>query len=166
MVARRSPAMSSASRHEVRNSDRGASRERDAGSVSQSAPSRTAAHLVAVAVVMGVAGMVFAQTRSFGLLGMDTYPVILTSRVESWADFWRTFSEKLMDGLYPGGDFYRPLLNLSFTIDYALWGLRPLGYQLSNVLLFAGCGLALYTLLIAHPSRRFLPASRNSLLHR
>ncbi len=106
-----------------------------------------AAHLTAVVLTLGVAGIVFAQTRSFGLLGMDTYPIIFAARIESLADFFGTFTERLMDGLYPGG-FYRPLLNLSFAVDYALWGLDAAGYQLSNVLFLAGCGLALYGFLM------------------
>lgn len=111
------------------------------------------AHLLAFAGVLGVAGAVFAQTRSLGLLGMDAYPIILASRIQSLADFAGTFTERLMDGLYPGA-FYRPLLNLSFAADYALWGLRPTGYQLSNVLFFAGCGLALYGFLISRGTGR------------
>ena len=115
-------------------------------------PARTA-HLIAVALVLGVAGLIFVQTRSYGLLGMDSYPIILTSRVQSLGDLWGNFSERLMDGYYPA-DFYRPLLNLSFALDYALWGLSAAGYQLSNVLYFAGCAAALYAFLISRPATR------------
>ncbi len=107
-------------------------------------------HLYAVALVMGVAALVFFQTRSYGLLGMDSYPIILTSRVLSLADLWGNLTERLMDGFYPA-DFYRPLLNLSFALDHALWGLTAAGYQLSNVLCFAACGLALYAFLVTRP---------------
>jgi hypothetical protein len=56
------------------------------------------------------------------------------------------FTEKLMDGRYPS-DFYRPLLNLSFSLDHALWDLDPVGYQLTNALLLAICGGALWMML-------------------
>lgn len=110
-----------------------------------------AAHLVAVALILGVAGVVFVQTRSYGLLGMDSYPIILTSRVQSLADLWGNFSESLMDGFYTAA-FYRPLLNFSFAFDHALWGLSAPGYQLSNVLCYAACALALYVFLISRPA--------------
>ena len=113
-------------------------------------------HLFAAAFILGVAGLVFAQTRSFGLLGMDSYPIILTSRVQSLADLWGNFSERLMDGYYPAA-FYRPLLNLSFAFDYALWGLSSSGYQLSNVLWFAACAFSLYAFLVSRQAPR-LPA--------
>ncbi|MEM7583445.1 MAG: hypothetical protein AAF560_08705 [Acidobacteriota bacterium] len=111
------------------------------------------AHALAFALVLGTGALVFSQTRSLGLLGMDTYPIILTSKVASLADFWGNFSERLMDGLYPG-EFYRPLLNFTFAADYAVWGLEPSGYQLSNALWFAASGLAFYLLLVARPAHR------------
>ena len=73
------------------------------------------------------------------LMGWDTYPTIAASRVRDLGDLLGGFSEELMDGRYPGGHFYRPLTNLVFALDHALWGLRPFGYQLTNlVILLAG----------------------------
>ncbi|MBU0638969.1 MAG: hypothetical protein KKB50_08905 [Planctomycetes bacterium] len=97
------------------------------------------------AVLTLAAGILLWQARDYGLLGWDSYPIIITSRVQSLGDFAGNFTEKLMDGRY-SSDFYRPLLNLSFAGDYALWQLEPFGYQLTNVLLFAACAAALYTL--------------------
>lgn len=34
-------------------------------------------------------------------------------------------------------DLFRPLVNLSFAVDHALWDLNPVGYHLTNVLLHA-----------------------------
>ena len=93
--------------------------------------------MLAIAFVGLAAAVLFLQTAEFGLLGFDTYPLILTSRVESWSDFVGTFSQELMEGRYPG-DFYRPVLNLTFACDYAIWKLDPRGYQFTNILLF-GC---------------------------
>jgi hypothetical protein len=108
---------------------------------------RSASYIwVAPAVTALIAfGVIFGETRRYGLLGYDSYPIILTSRVQSFADFMGNFTEKLMDGRY-FNDFYRPLLNFSFALDYALWRLRPIGYQLTNALLFAGCAVALFAL--------------------
>jgi hypothetical protein len=44
---------------------------------------------------------------------------------------------------------YRPLVWLSFTLDYALWGLDPLGFHLTNLVLFLACLGALFGLLRA-----------------
>lgn len=102
--------------------------------------------LVPTAIVAAVAAALFSQTRHYCLLGFDSYPIIVTSRVRSLADLVGNFTEKLMDGRYPS-DFYRPLLNCSFSLDYAVWGLNPFGYQLTNALLLAVCGGAVWMML-------------------
>ncbi|GJM44147.1 MAG: hypothetical protein DHS20C21_09890 [Gemmatimonadota bacterium] len=92
-----------------------------------------------------VVAATFRWTRNLGLLGFDSYAIILTSRIRSWADFVGTFTESLMDGRYPG-DFYRPILNLTFAADYAAWGVDPLGYQWTSALLFGLAVVALHRL--------------------
>jgi len=106
--------------------------------------SRGAFWFAALLIVVAVARLL-QQTADYGLLGHDTYPIIVTSRIQSWNDFVGTFTERLMDWRYPGA-FYRPLLNLSFAADYAIWGLEPFGYQLTNIVVFAGCALVLFAL--------------------
>jgi hypothetical protein len=102
--------------------------------------------MVAACLITIVTAALFAKTRDYGLMGWDTYPVIASSRVESVTDFAGNFTEQLMEGRHPEG-FYRPVLNLTIALDYALWGLRPFGYQLTSVLLFACCAAALYVLI-------------------
>ncbi|MBN2097573.1 MAG: tetratricopeptide repeat protein [Candidatus Omnitrophica bacterium] len=43
-------------------------------------------------------------------------------------------------------NFYRPLQSLSFELDYYLWGLKPFGFHLTNLLLHIGCAVMLYFL--------------------
>jgi tetratricopeptide (TPR) repeat protein len=43
-----------------------------------------------------------------------------------------------------GGILYRPLLTISFALNYAVGGLQPLGYHVVNLLLHAGVSLAVY----------------------
>lgn len=109
-------------------------------------PRRLLDRLVPTAIIAAVVATLFSHTKSYGLLGFDSYPIIVTSRVRSLADLVGNFTEKLMDGRYPS-DFYRPLLNFSFSLDHALWGLDPFGYQLTNALLLAVAGGALWMLL-------------------
>lgn len=110
-----------------------------------SSRARAAAPAIAIGLTILVTLLLFLQTRSLGLMGHDSYPIILTSRIESLGDFIGTFVEELMDGRY-SGDYYRPLLNLTFAVDYAIYGLEPLGYQLTGVLLFGAAALAMFFL--------------------
>ena len=67
--------------------------------------------LSAVALALLAGAALFNETRHYGLIGYDTYPLIISSRVESWADFVGLFTEQLMDGRYPSA-MYRPLTQL------------------------------------------------------
>jgi len=86
------------------------------------------------------------RMAGIGLLGWDTYPLILTNRAENVGDLVALFGARLMQGLY-SSEFYRPLVGLSFALDHALWGLRPAGYLWTSAILFAVCAAALWRLL-------------------
>jgi hypothetical protein len=89
-----------------------------------------------------VIGWVLLRIHDYGLLGYDSYPILVESRIQSLGDFFRIFHDSLMNGRYPG-EFYRPVLNLSFALDSAIWGLNPFGYQLGNAVLFGTCSVAI-----------------------
>jgi hypothetical protein len=44
--------------------------------------------------------------------------------------------------------FYRPLLNVSYFIDYKIWGMKAFGFRLSNIVLHLICCLLIFHLLI------------------
>jgi hypothetical protein len=44
-------------------------------------------------------------------------------------------------------DVFRPVVNVSYAIDYVLWGLRPFGYHLTSMLLHAGNVVLLFVLM-------------------
>lgn len=114
----------------------------------EQAPSRTRLLRVAAILLIIVAVVVtFGQDLRYGMIGYDTYPMIIASRIQSFGDLAGTFGEPLMGGRY-SGEFYRPLVNLTFALDHAMYGLRPAGYHLTNLALMAGCALALYALMV------------------
>ena len=50
---------------------------------------------------------------------------------------------------WPEAPGWRPLAVVSHMLDYAVWGLRPAGHRLPNLLVHAGSCLMLYRLLLA-----------------
>ncbi len=46
------------------------------------------------------------------------------------------------------GGYYRPLINLSHSIDYWIWGPNPFGFHLTNVLIHTLTGIILYLVLL------------------
>ena len=56
-------------------------------------------------------------------------------------------SQPLTAGAGVNSNYYRPLLQLSFAIDYKLWGLWPAGYHLENILWHTAAGIMLFVFL-------------------
>jgi len=102
--------------------------------------------VLGLALVLGAAALAYRGVLGLELLGWDSYPTIAASRIHGAGDLAGTFREELMDGRYPGGRFYRPLTNLSLALDFALFGLAPLGYQLTNLLVLAAAIAAVHAL--------------------
>jgi hypothetical protein len=81
----------------------------------------------------------------------DDFVWILSSRLERPGDLIALFTSNV--------GFYRPLVSLSFAGDFGVWGLRPFGYGLTNLLVFCGGAVLLYQL-----GRRFMLPPAAALL--
>lgn len=46
------------------------------------------------------------------------------------------------------GGYYRPIINLSYSIDYWIWGTNPFGFHLTNILAHTLTGIVLYLVLL------------------
>ncbi len=106
------------------------------------APGRGTLFALAAGVALMTA-FVWRFVLGLELLGWDSYPMIAAGRVGSPGEFFGTFGEKLMDGRFPHGDYYRPIAHLAFALDHALHGLAPFGYHLTDLCILAlSAGLA------------------------
>ncbi len=78
----------------------------------------------------------------------DTFSLIETARILSPSDFLKILKNPLMYGTYfiESAKYYRPLSALSFSLDYALWKLNPIGYNLTNLLLHILVSILVFTL--------------------
>ncbi len=100
---------------------------------------------LAIPLFLAIATLaVYAVTGSFDLLYTwdDRLYVLTNSTVHT---FTLPHLKEAFSDYYVGN--YAPLTILSYMIDHALWGLRPNGYHLENVLFHAANGLLFYTLL-------------------
>lgn len=106
----------------------------------------------ALAFLLGL----LAHVESLGhwFTASDTLPLIETSRIASPQDLWIILTKPMLYGtsFVGGGLFYRPVTNLTYAVDYWVWGLNPFGYHLSN-LLFHGLAAVAVTLAIRSMTR-------------
>ncbi|MBM3987290.1 MAG: hypothetical protein FJ294_04970 [Planctomycetes bacterium] len=108
---------------------------------SSHASARRAA-LVGLLACLWVA-LAWGWVLSTGLWGWDVYPLIAAGRIDGLGGVAATFGDELMDGRYPLGRYWRPLVHLSFGLDHALFGLDPVGFHLTDLALLAANMLAL-----------------------
>ena len=100
-----------------------------------------------VAASVGVAALALAAYAGLSghsfLLNWDDLEYVVENeaiRGLSWANLRAIFTRPYLAN-------YAPLHILSYAVDHALWGLRPAGFLLTNVVLHAVNGILLYSLL-------------------
>lgn len=102
---------------------------------------------IGVVLIFVAAFTTFASTFGIGFLGDDFLHLeyVSTAFRGNWMPFLNNFT-----GNWANSDVmksYRPLTSLSLFLDYAIWGLNPVGFHLTNILLTIGC--AVFTSLVA-----------------
>lgn len=75
----------------------------------------------------------------------DDIDHLTTWGIPPFAQVWQWFSSEYFH-------YYRPLTALLWNLEYAVWGLDPLGYQLVNFAMHTGC-----TLLVRELARLLFP---------
>jgi hypothetical protein len=90
---------------------------------------------IALALPFAVFLAIYGASVGHGFVA-DDFGWILDSRVASLHDLGALF--------FKSGGFYRPVVGLTFAADYALFGVQPLGYGLTNVLFAGICAALLY----------------------
>ena len=89
-------------------------------------------------------------SNSFGnfFVWNDWTLIIENYLVKDWSNLPEIFTSAFWKPLLgEPPQIYRPLVLLSFTADFSLWGLNPWGYHLSNLLLHVLNSLLVYSLM-------------------
>ncbi|GMV38646.1 MAG: hypothetical protein AMXMBFR64_03620 [Myxococcales bacterium] len=102
----------------------------------------------AALVVALVGAALYLTTLGNGFVMDDGYNVVRNTEIRSLANVPGMFLSAVgadSDDLYErqiNQSYWRPLASTSFALDHAIWGLRPAGFHLTNVLLYAAlCAL-------------------------
>lgn len=92
------------------------------------------------AVVALVVAAAYGADAGSGFIKEDAVWV-MRSRFSSVSDVQRLFTDT--------GGFFRPVVALSFALDYAVFGANPLGYGWTNLLVAVAATAAVYRLAVA-----------------
>ncbi len=88
-------------------------------------------------LAIGLAALTYANALANGFAYDDTPIIVHNPAIRSLADLPRLWLSGYWDHRQAGLSNYRPLFALTLAADYALWGLRPAGYHLTNLILHA-----------------------------
>lgn len=88
-------------------------------------------------ILLVVAFSVYLNALKNDFVWDDDILIVENHLIRSWSHLPKLLSQSLFqleaEGIL-GGRYYRPLVSLSYVIDYSLWGLNPAGYHLTNIL--------------------------------
>ncbi|MGI9149870.1 MAG: hypothetical protein ACR2IK_25555 [Chloroflexota bacterium] len=102
-----------------------------------------------VVAVLGVVGAAYTGSLSNPFFGSDTWPWLVSTRLESASDMMRVAFSPIMSGTSFVAEvalFYHPLTALSYSLDQALFGLDPFAFHATNLLIHVAAVGALYSL--------------------
>lgn len=94
----------------------------------------------------GLTLLAYAPALRCGFVWDDDYYIVQNVHLREWSQAPSFFTdEKASSGGLPAM-IYRPIRNLSYLIDYKIWGLNPAGFHLTNLLIHVLTVLALWGL--------------------
>lgn len=99
-----------------------------------------------IALIILVSSLLYLRTIGNNFVYDDKFTVVNNYLIRSWCKVPLLFTS---DYFTAAGELsYRPLITLSYFIDYSLWHLNPVGYHLTNLFLHSLNAVLLFFLLI------------------
>lgn len=105
--------------------------------------------LLALAVI---AQLIYLNSLSNQFTYDDEFTIVSNYFIKSWKHLPLLFTRKYFE--YSGELSYRPVVTLSYFLDYALWQLNPFGFHLTNSLLHTLNTILLFSLFMQLFNRR------------
>lgn len=91
--------------------------------------------------------IVYSNTLFNSFVWDDRAFIINNPFIKDWSNFCVFFGREYLKLPTQTIDIQRPLMTISLMFDYAIWGLNPVGYHLSNLVLHCANTLCLFWLL-------------------
>ncbi len=101
-------------------------------------------NLIAIAIIFAVTFGIYANSLKNEFVYDDKTIIEENYFIKNWKLWKDLFTHNYF--ALSGERTYRPLVTLSFFIDYALWKLKPVGWHVTNILLHACNGILVFLL--------------------
>lgn len=77
---------------------------------------------------------IYYNTIKFDFVTDDYDQIVFDKKIKSIFNIFDFFLSPISNSL--STQYYRPIFTLSLSVDYFMWGLNPIGYHLSNIILY------------------------------
>jgi len=103
-----------------------------------------------LAVIAVVVFCVYGQTLQFSFINYDDDELVYhnSTFLSHWENIGTAFGSHAFIGAGGESIYYRPLLTVSYIIDFHIWKLNPFGYHLTNILLHCLTSLGVFFLIL------------------
>ena len=105
-------------------------------------------NVIAVIIIIVLGIVVYANSTTGKFLWDDSYLIENNKYIKSWDYLPKLFTENIASGAGLNYRFYRPLQMVSYLIDHSIWGLKEIGFHISNTLFHIIASLCLYWLVL------------------
>ena len=111
--------------------------------------------LVHISALLGIVFIVYANTLGNSFHYDDSHSLIENRNIRTLSNIPRFFSDPALFSNESNMAMYRPVVLLSYAVNYALGAYRPLGYHLVNILFHATSVVLVYLLLLNWGRRNY-----------
>lgn len=114
---------------------------------------------IAISIILAVSVAVYLNTLSNGFVYDDGSQVVNNPWIKDIRFIPDIFLSHVwaFQGVGWVSNYYRPLMHIILMIDYYIFGLKPWGFHLTNIIFHAGVSVLVFliaSMLINHPARR------------
>ncbi len=105
-------------------------------------------HYLPIFSIISVSFLVYFNALRGGFVWDDMVLIVDNEGITKLGYFWKDFARDFFDTTEDTPEFkygyYRPIISLSYMVDYTLWGLKPWGFHLSNIIFHTICCVLVY----------------------
>ncbi|MBI5476743.1 MAG: hypothetical protein HY964_08425 [Ignavibacteriales bacterium] len=101
--------------------------------------------------------LIYSITLTYDFVNYDDYYLVYQNEsfLKNPVNIFNSFSTSAFTSWRQESVYYRPILLVSYIIDYNLWNLNPSGYHFTNIVLHLFSGTLLYLLLMSMLKNRW-----------
>ena len=99
-------------------------------------------HLLYISLILIISIAIYSNTLKNGFVYDDRFTIVENIFIKDWKNLPELFSKTYFSR--SGEETYRPIVTLTYFLDYSLWGLKPFGYHLTNILLHSANVVLVY----------------------